>query len=602
MTVKKKKESVQSINGRFQPEAQELTRSMSTAPGPAKRPDEPAVTSSNDLDLVATSYCFVSDDSAFHEMLAAWSRKLDVIAGGGLGSAEEDRLMGGPLRGLSALAERIAKPASRSAVEETVSEVDAPAMVMTTRGTVVTMNGGALDRFGARQGQANAMEWLDPLSKDDFASVAASAGIPNQGRHAIVRTLIDNDQRGFAEVYTVESAPAASCFIAVRALETQWSDSIDTMLQRAFDLTLAERSVARCLYETRDIADVARRRQTSLTTTRTQLRAILAKTDTASQVDLIRLLGLLAARASHGRRGRQDRWRDPWGNEEIIDRPDGRKLAFSWTGAPDGDPALLVHGSVQGYILGPRIEERLIREGVRLFAITRPGFGSSQSDPTVDFADDQTEAIDCLIGKLGFGPIPAIGLGNGSLPLLRLASQTGNRFTRLFVMGLLCSFTDRGLSRLSPVQRALAEFVQFAPRTAELFAKVSDRYVRNQGVDWYLARGWGDVPEVQATLTDPEIIPLIRNACELTLSGTTFDFVREMRTQWHADPADYRNISCPVHHIHGAFDRSVSQEEATSFAALADHFTTEQIPGAGYFLPYEKPDVYADRLIATVKG
>lgn len=30
-------------------------------------------------------------------MLAAWSRKLDVIAGGGLGSAEEDRLMGGAI-------------------------------------------------------------------------------------------------------------------------------------------------------------------------------------------------------------------------------------------------------------------------------------------------------------------------------------------------------------------------------------------------------------------------------------------------------------------------------------------------------------------------
>ncbi len=565
------------------------------------RTDAPATTGPDDLEVVAASYRFVSDDGAFHELLAAWSRKFDAISGDGSSIAEQDRLMAGPLRGLDALAERMARPAARSPVEEAVSEVNAPAMVITARGTVVTMNAAAHRRFSAVQGQPNALDWLDPTSKDDFTSVIEGASNPNSRRHAIVRTIDQEDRRGLAEVYTVPGASSGSRFIAVRALETQWSDRIDTTLQRAFDLTTAEQGVARMLYETRDIATVARLRDTSVNTARTQLRAILSKTDATSQVDLIRLLGLLAARASHSQRGSQDKWRDPWENEKILIRPDGRKLAYSWTGAADGDPALLVHGTVQGYILGPEIEARLVREGIKLYAIVRPGFGSSESSPA-DYIHDQTEAIDFLVKELGFGPIPAIGLGNGSVPLLRLAARSSERFTRLLVMGLLRPHGPDTLSRLSPVQRSLAEFVRQAPRMAETLAKVGDRYVRHKGVDWYLARGWGDVPEVQATLADPEIIPLIRNACELVMSGNTFDYIREMQCQWHAAPVNYDNITCPVHHLHGAWDRSVSKEEAAAFAALADHFTTEYVEGAGYFLPYEKPGLFADRLVESVKA
>ena len=564
--------------------------------------DTPSSADSSDLDLVAATYRYVGDDSAFYECLAAWTRKLAAIPEGRHGAAEEDRLMGGPLRGLNALVERMAHPAARSPVEEAVSEVDAAAMVVTSRGTVVALNAAAHARFGAVQGQTNAMNWLDPTSEADFAAVIAGADDPDHGRHAIVRTVDDDDRPGLAEVYPVAGAWAASRFIAVRALETRWSDTIDTMLQQAFDLTEAEQDVCRCLYETRDVAAVATRRKTSVATTRTQVRTILAKTGATSQIDLIRLLGLLAARASHGRRSSQAAWRDPWGNETIVIRPDGRKLAYSWTGAADGVPALLVHGSVQGYILGADVEARLHREGIKLFAIVRPGFGASESSPTVDFAHDRVDAIDFLLKELGFGPIPAIGLGIGSEALLRLAARPGDRFTRLLILGLLSPFSATALERLAPVQRALIGLIRRAPRAAETFIRISERYIEQKGVDWFIAKGWGEVPEVQATLADPEILPLIRNACALSVSGSTWDFVRDVQSLWCRDPIPYGDIGCPVHHMHGEFDRSISGDEAAAFAARSNWFTTECVAGAGFFLLYEKPDLFADRLVETVRG
>ncbi len=389
-------------------------------------------------------------------------------------------------------------------------------------------------------------------------------------------------------------------FVAIRALETSWSERVDLILEEAFGLTKAERHVAKLLLECREVSQVTTLRGTSMHTTRTQLRTIMDKTDTSSQVDLMRLLGLLAARASHGSRGEHDKWRDPWGHQKILVRPNGRAIGYSWTGAKDGTPALLVHGAVQGYLLGPEIEQRLMRKNIRLYALVRPGFGPSASDPNCDFIKDQVDAIDWLLNHLDLGPIPAIGLGNGSPPLLQLAATRPDAFSGLLIMGLLYPFGPAQLSRLSPVQRALANFVRRAPRAAEVFAKISDRYIRQKGVDWYLRHGWGDVPEVQATLADPDALPLIRNACELTISSSTSDFVREMQCQWKIDPACYRKVACPVHHIHGQFDRSVSKKEADHFASLSPGFSTECIEGAGYFLPYEKPALFADRLTKAI--
>ena len=567
-------------------------------------PDGPKTDPNLELELVVASYCFVGDDAVFNDCLDAWSRKLDEIQANDPKSLKkEENFLSGHLRGLQRLVEQIVSRASVNPIETAVIEVDAPAMVLTPTRVVAAMNAAARERFDAVQEQKNDLHWLDPVSKPEFRRILSIASARSESARAIVRTVGKDDERGLAEVFTVAGAVPSSRLVAVRALETEWSDQAEDALVQAFALTKAECDVARLLYTSRDLASIARSRGTSLHTTRTQLQTILRKTGTVSQVDLIRLLGFLTARTGHDRRDGGDAWRDPWGNERVLTRPDGRPLAYSWTGAPDGHPALLVHGSVQGYILGRETEQRLARENIKLYAISRPGFGRSVSDPNRGFIEDQIEAVDWFLQQLNFqGGIPAIGLGNGSMPLLQLAAKRRSAFSRLLVMGVLWPLSPAHLGRLTPTQRALAGFGRLAPHTAEMFVKISRHYIRKKGIDWYLARGWGDVPEVQATLADPDIIPLIRNACQLSVSGSSLDFIREMQGLWKIDRTVYERITCPVHHIHGEYDRSVSAQEGADFAKIAPHFSTECVKGAGYFLLYEKPDLFADRMIELIQS
>jgi DNA-binding CsgD family transcriptional regulator len=63
---------------------------------------------------------------------------------------------------------------------------------------------------------------------------------------------------------------------------------------RAFGLTQTEAKLAALIPEGRSLEDVTEQRQTSLTTIRSQLKAVFAKTGTHRHSELVALLGKLA--------------------------------------------------------------------------------------------------------------------------------------------------------------------------------------------------------------------------------------------------------------------------------------------------------------------
>ncbi|MEM1187288.1 MAG: alpha/beta hydrolase [Pseudomonadota bacterium] len=556
-----------------------------------------------DLEVMESGYRFVSDDSAFLDCLNAWSRKIaDIEAQAPKQSVDEDRFTKSYVAGLRGILDKLNKPIETNALEEAVMEVDAAAMVLTPKGVVVTANPEAMDRFQAVQGRSNSLAWLEQSAWSDFEAVRINAASGKRQRHAIVRTVGDKRSAGIAEVYTLPSESEKQHFVVVRSLETRWSHTVDLTLETTFALTTAERKVARALYEMRDTKLVAKARKTSAQTIRTQIKTILRKTETVSQVDLVRLLGLLNARASHTRRSTPRSWRDPWGNYRTLTRADGKRTAYTWTGKRGGTPALIVHGCVQGYLLGEHIEGALHDAGIQLFAILRPGFGDSDCHPNESFQQQQVDAIEGLMEALNLEAVPAIGLGNGSVPLFHLAASRPELFSRLLVTGLIRPYSDESLQNLTPVQKGLAKILRHAPQTSEILSRVCGRFITLHGVDWYLQKGWGDVPEVQDTLSNLDILPLIRNACELTLTTGSRAYVQEMLTKFRMNRDIVERVTCPISHLHGEHDRSVTIGETREIQARCASFSSECVPDAGYFLPYEQPQLFADRLIAMVLG
>lgn len=558
--------------------------------------------SNTDFDLIETGYRFISDDSAFDACVRAWTNKFsDLELQASVQGLDDDQFIKSYASSLTRIVDRLGEPTQINPLHKAVHETDAAAMVIAPNGLVIMANDHARERFNAVPGRQNDMLWLDPGSMRDFQNVKRTAS-GTLRHHAIVRTRGKNDEVGTAEVFPLSDGATAGNFIAVRAFETPWSEAMDRTLKTAFNLTAAERKIARALYEIRSTTEIAELRNTTQNTIRIQIRSIFRKTETKSQVDLVRLIALVNARVSKSNQNGPTTWKDPWQNYQILRRPDGRRLAYTWTGKDGGTPALLVHGCVQGYLLGESIERAIRDAGIQLFAVLRPGFGDSDCRDGANFADDQASAIEWILDRLGLRHIPAIGIGNGAVPLFRLAAARPDLITNLLVTGLLKPYDEVSIQALTPTQKVFSNLLLRTPQLSKVLSRVCMNFIEQKGAQWYLDKGWHDVPETRKTLSDPEILPLIIAACELTLTANRTNYPREMRTKWDMDPDLVAQVPCPIHHLHGVHDRSVRVDEAQALEKTCSNFTSECIEDAGYFLIYEKPALFADRLTKAIIG
>jgi pimeloyl-ACP methyl ester carboxylesterase len=84
----------------------------------------------------------------------------------------------------------------------------------------------------------------------------------------------------------------------------------------------------------------------------------------------------------------------------CVRLPDGRRLAFSESGCPDGSPIVYLHGAIGSPLrCGGELGSAVEALGVRLVFVQRPGFGGSDPRPgrtLLDFAADVEQLADAL--------------------------------------------------------------------------------------------------------------------------------------------------------------------------------------------------------------
>ena len=106
--------------------------------------------------------------------------------------------------------------------------------------------------------------------------------------------------------------------------------------------------------------------------------------------------------------------------------PDGRRLAYAEYGDPQGIPVLLLHGSPGGRLGGKVNHERYVRQGLRVIAPERPGYGESDPAPgrtARSFADD----LVALLDTLGLDRVFVVGGSGGGPHALGLAAAAPER-------------------------------------------------------------------------------------------------------------------------------------------------------------------------------
>jgi pimeloyl-ACP methyl ester carboxylesterase len=258
--------------------------------------------------------------------------------------------------------------------------------------------------------------------------------------------------------------------------------------------------------------------------------------------------------------------------DAAIVLPDGRRLAFTEWGAPDGRPVFSCHGRPGSRLWCPD-EEATAEAGVRLVIPDRPGIGRSDPLEGRTLADWPRDVI-ALADALGLATFGVIGVSGGGTYGLACAALIPDRLTAVADVSSGISTLDwaqapdvvegwparvRARFELARTDRFAAAQLAAAQWTDEIQFDLDPAVAREELESVDADRWFFDDPTRAAAL-DEEIREYARQGAD-GLKWDLMDFVQP----WGFELADIR---VPVSIWHGAQDTLVTQDDVDTEAQL----------------------------------
>jgi len=547
-----------------------------------------------DLDIVSTSWRSMTDQDAFEQLLEAWERKLafakrqpripllDNVLRNQLGPIDQllnerrDLQIGDPL-------------------ELVLSETPAPAMVLSPQGLVAAHNYGAASYFGVEQGLHAGTTWLREDSLADYTAVHGAGIGKSNIDYAIVRINREHDQAVFAEVYRLDIEGTDGTYTVVRSLELDWDPSISLALMKAFGMTQAESEICELLYVHRDLSTIAERRSVALGTVRMQVKSILNKAEIRSKTELVRFFAQLCARAASKRAKTKLTWADPLGHEKFFKRRDGRKLAYTWLGAEDGRPILYMPDHTSCSLFPELVRSRLAECGVKLIIISLPGYGNSDPSPDKDQLRDSCDAIVEWSEAMQMGPLPAIAGRGAQFILIHLAKLRPDLCQFIMCVGLPWNITSKRTAGMGAADITLLKLSHDAPFAYDVACRIGYRLIKKHGPDFYWKNIFSGNEADLETSKNVEALPLLRATVQHLFAQGYQAFKRSQEICARYSISErVKDLQTPVHWVVPELTVDLEEDDLDEIPLS----TLEIVPDTGELLPFQQPELFAERLIA----
>jgi pimeloyl-ACP methyl ester carboxylesterase len=274
---------------------------------------------------------------------------------------------------------------------------------------------------------------------------------------------------------------------------------------------------------------------------------------------------------------------------QEVEAPDGRKLAVKCSGAPDGMPVFLLHGTPGGRN-GPHPRGIVLyRLGIRLISYDRPGYGASDPHPgraIVNTAGDVAAIADAL----GINRFGIVGRSGGAPHALACAAVLRERVLSAAALASLAPSDAEGLdwcygmtnSNVKAYRDAQDNGVSLAAELAERAMQVRSDPESLLGSLW---------PELVSH--DRKVVGDI--ALRRIISETYAEALRDSACGWIDDVLALRRtwgfklseITSPVMLWHGGDDVFSPASHTRWLARQIDGSTLEVQSGAAHFSAVE---------------
>lgn len=320
----------------------------------------------------------------------------------------------------------------------------------------------------------------------------------------------------------------------VMSTEQVWPPGFEVTLQSAFGLTQAELEIVRGVTLGQALKEIADARGRSTETVRTQMRAILAKTETHSQAELVRVvMGLMDVAMMPSEANAPPAVP---GNLEPqvfqhMQAADGRRLEWIEFGNPSGAPVLYMHQDL-GLVRWPARAERAARaRGMRVIVPVRGGYGRSELHRTAPVPGaaglGRDRHLDAVVGDylsildyLSVQRVAVLSLGADLRYAMAIAALRPGMVTG--ILGCAAQLPHRDgaqYKRMDKWPRFILGNARYAPGIVPFAAQAAFLLARRIGKEGYFAMVCRGSAADLAAFAQPEVKEAILAGSEVTLSA-----------------------------------------------------------------------------------
>ena len=394
------------------------------------------------------------------------------------------------------------------------------------------------------------------VNAEDIDSILTTSRslLTGQAENAAVLRLRSRAKGHFIVVrLQVMQVGAGDRYVLAASSEVSCPAGFSDILKRAFDLTTAEADVVQSLVECCSVKDIAEQRGRSVDTVRAQIKSILSKTETRSQVELVRLalslmdMSNLTLKADPGprllSRGYATLQERPF---KTLTTPDGRRLDYLTLGAEDGAPLLFLPLDY-GLVRWPSsAEAEAARRGIRVIVPVRAGYGlSDMVTKGQDYDALATQDTLQVLDAENVTRCPIVSLGSDSFYAMKLANHVPDRVTAVIAAGGILPMTRREqYERMEKWHRFILAGAKYTPHLLPFMVKAGFYLARKIGKRGFIHAVYGNCPADVDTFEDPEVFEAIVTGSETALTDD--------------------------HSAHEAFSRMVLGEQKSDWTPLVD--------------------------------
>lgn len=358
----------------------------------------------------------------------------------------------------------------------------------------------------------------------------------------------------------------------------------ETGLCELYGLTLAEARLTQHLALGRTVEEASRGLNISQNTAKTHLKRVFTKVGVRRQAELLQAVfasPLWLENAPPASAARRDVALHPVGGEGLR-LADGRWLAYSDNGDPEGLPLIFMHGLGGSRHLRHPDDTLLLRHGIRLIIPERPGCGDS--DPETEDGDWPAD-VAALADHLGIGRFALLGYSAGTIATFDTARALGERAAHLTLVAAVPPIQRLDdLRDYSATMRMSLLVAKYAPSLLPSVLRMVVRSIR-ENVHAYVEQSLiGTSESDRRVFEHPRLRATYAHGLLASTHKGEHGLAREIRSFVRAWGYDLAEITQPTRFWHGEVDHLVVSAGARKLWQRLPRARFETVPSAGHYV------------------